>query len=114
MVRSKSDNLQGALDLLVLKTLEQGPMHGWGITLHIERVSEEVLHVEEGSLYPALHRMEQQRLIAAEWGRSDNNRRARFYRLTNTGRKQLAAERENWRRTASAVALVLELGKATV
>ena len=87
MVRAKSDNLQGALDLLVLKALEDGPMHGWGITLHIERVSDEVLRVEEGSLYPALHRMEQERWIAAEWGRSENNRRARFYRLTSSGRQ---------------------------
>src|ERR1700733_10306106 len=84
MVRTKNDNLQGALDLLVLKALEEGPMHGWGITLHIERVSDEVLRVEEGSLYPALHRMEQERWIAAEWGRSENNRRARFYRLTSS------------------------------
>jgi transcriptional regulator len=107
MVRSKSDNLQGALALLVLKSLEQGPMHGWGITLHIQRISNEILRVEEGSLYPALHRMEQDRWIAAEWGLSENNRRARFYRLTALGRKQLAAERENWRRITSAVELVL-------
>ena len=70
-------------------------MHGWGITLHIERISNEVLRVEEGSLYPALHRMEQERLIASEWGASENNRRARFYRLTASGRKQLAADQEN-------------------
>jgi PadR family transcriptional regulator PadR len=108
----RKDNLQGALDLLVLQTLEQGPMHGWGITLKIERISQEVLRVEEGSLYPALHRMEQARWIAAEWGVSDNNRRARFYRLTALGRKQLAAERENWQRVTGAVALVLEFGKA--
>ena len=90
MVRAKSDNLQGALDLLVLKALEDGPMHGWGITLHIERVSDEVLRIEEGSLYPALHRMEQERWIAAEWGRSENNRRARFYRLTSSGRQAVS------------------------
>lgn len=113
MVRKKTDNLQGALDLLVLKALEQGPMHGWGITLHIERVSEEILRVEEGSLYPALHRMEQDRWIAAEWGRSENNRRARYYRLTSLGRKQLAAERENWQKITGAVSLVLDFGKAT-
>ena len=112
MTRSKSDNLQGALALLVLKSLEQGPMHGWGITLHIQRVSNEVLRVEEGSLYPALHRMEQERWIAAEWGVSENNRRARFYRLTALGRKQLAAERENWRKITSAVGLVLDFEKA--
>jgi transcriptional regulator len=109
---NKKDSLQGALDLLVLRTLEQGPMHGWGITLHIERISQEVLRVEEGSLYPALHRMEQARWIAAEWGVSENNRRARFYRLTALGRKQLAAERENWQRVTGAVALVLDFGKA--
>ena len=108
----KKDSLQGALDLLVLQTLEQGPMHGWGITLHIEQISEEVLRVEEGSLYPALHRMEQARWIAAEWGVSENNRRARFYRLTALGRKQLAAEQENWQRVTGAVALVLDFGKA--
>ena len=112
MTRSKSDNLQGALALLVLKSLEQGPMHGWGITLHIQKISKEVLRVEEGSLYPALHRMEQERWIAAEWGLSENNRRARFYRLTALGRKQLSVEQENWRKITSAVGLVLEFGKA--
>ncbi len=107
MARSKSENLQGALALLVLKSLEQGSMHGWGITLHIQRISNDILRVEEGSLYPALHRMEQDRWIASEWGLSENNRRARFYRLNVLGRKQLAAERENWRKITSAVELVL-------
>ena len=107
VIRRKRDQLQGALDLLVLKTLEQGPMHGWGITLHIERVSDAILQVEEGSLYPALHRMEQEGWITAEWGVSENNRRARFYRLTARGRKQLTAERERWARITGAVALVL-------
>src|ERR1017187_4192791 len=107
MARTKGDNLQGALALLVLKSLEQGPMHGWAITLHIQRISNEVLRVEEGSLYPALHRMEQERWIAAEWDLSENNRRARFYRLTPLGRRQLAAERDNWRKIPSAVELVL-------
>ena len=88
LTRTRGDNLQGALDILVLKSLEQGPMHGWGITLHIQRISNEVLRVEEGSLYPALHRMEEEKWIAAEWGLSDNNRRARFYRLTATGRRK--------------------------
>jgi PadR family transcriptional regulator, regulatory protein PadR len=105
---TKNDNLQGTLALLVLKTLEQGPMHGWGITLHIQRTSNEVLRVEEGSLYPALHRMEQEGWIVSEWGTSENNRRARFYRLTALGRKRLSAERENWKRVTGAVALVLE------
>ena len=112
MTRTKGDNLQGALALLVLKSLEQGPMHGWGITLHIQRISNEVLRVEEGSLYPALHRMEQERWIAAEWGLSENNRRARFYRLTALGREQLAAEQENWRKITGAVGLVLGFGEA--
>ena len=112
MTRTKGDNLQGSLALLVLKSLEQGPMHGWGITLHIQEVSNDVLRVEEGSLYPALHRMEQERWIASEWGLSENNRRARFYRLTAQGRKELAAERENWKRIAAAVGLVLAFGEA--
>jgi transcriptional regulator len=112
MARTKGDNLQGALALLVLKSLEQGPMHGWAITLHIQRISNEVLRVEEGSLYPALHRMEQERWIAAEWGLSENNRRARFYRLTPLGRRQLAAERDNWRKITSAVELVLGFAEA--
>ena len=108
MAKSKNDNLQGTLALLVLKTLEQGPMHGWGITLHIQRISNEILRVEEGSLYPALHRMEQERWIVSEWGTSENNRRARFYRLTALGRKQLSTERQNWKKITSAVAMVLE------
>jgi transcriptional regulator len=108
VAKTKNDNLQGTLALLVLKTLEQGPMHGWGITLHIQRISNEVLRVEEGSLYPALHRMEQERWIVSEWGTSENNRRARFYRLTALGRKQLSTERQNWKKITSAVAMVLE------
>jgi transcriptional regulator len=107
MTRTKNDNLQGSLALLVLKSLEQGPMHGWGITLHIQRISNEVLRVEEGSLYPALHRMEQDGWIVSHWGQSENNRRARFYELTALGQKELAAERENWRKITSAVGLVL-------
>jgi PadR family transcriptional regulator, regulatory protein PadR len=111
-MKSKSDNLQGTLALLVLKSLEQGAMHGWGITLHIQQVSNDVLRVEEGSLYPALHRMEQERWIKSEWGVSENNRRARFYQLTALGRRQLNAERENWRKVTSAVALVLDFEPA--
>jgi PadR family transcriptional regulator PadR len=103
----KNDTLQGTLALLVLKTLLQGPMHGWGVTLHIQEVSDQVLRVEEGSLYPALHRMEQAGWIAAEWGVSENNRRARYYRLTAAGRKQLAAEETNWKQLTDAVARVL-------
>src|SRR5689334_19019177 len=105
--KGKNDILQGTLALLVLKTLQQGPMHGWGITLHIQQISNDILRVEEGSLYPALHRMEQAGWIAAEWGSSENNRRARHYRLTAAGRKQLAKEEEGWQQLTSAVALVL-------
>lgn len=112
MTPSKNDNLQGALALLVLKSLEQGSMHGWGITLHIQRISNDVLRVEEGSLYPALHRMEQDGWITSEWGVSDNNRRARFYRLTAQGRRQLRTERENWEKITQAVAVVLAFGPA--
>jgi PadR family transcriptional regulator, regulatory protein PadR len=112
MTRTKSDNLQGSLALLVLKSLEQGSMHGWGITLHIQRISNEVLRVEEGSLYPALHRMEQDGWIVSEWGQSENNRRARFYQLTALGQRELASERENWRKITSAVGLVLGFDQA--
>ena len=108
MLKPKNDLLQGTLALLVLKTLARGPMHGYGITLHIQQVSEDILRVEEGSLYPALHRMEQDGWVSAEWGMSENNRRARYYRLTAAGRKQLAAEEENWERLTQAVAQVLK------
>ena len=108
MLRPKNDLLQGTLALLVLKTLARGPMHGYGITLHIQQVSEDILRVEEGSLYPALHRMEQDGWVSAEWGMSENNRRARYYRLTPAGHKQLAAEEYNWQRLTQAVAHVLK------
>ena len=107
MNKSKNDLLQGTLTLLVLRTLGHGPMHGYGITMHIHRVSNEILRVEEGSLYPALHRMEQEGWIAAEWGASENNRRARYYSLSAKGRKQLAAEETNWAQLTEAVASVL-------
>ena len=103
----KSDLLQGTLDLLILKTLAVEPMHGWGISLRIQALSREVLQVNQGSLYPALHRLEQRGLIAAEWGNSDNNRQAKFYELTKRGRKQLTEETRNWERLADAVARVL-------
>ena len=103
----KSDLLQGTLDLLILRTLAKGPMHGWGISLQIQQVSEDVLQINQGSLYPALHRLEQQGLIEAEWGNSENNRQAKFYRLTRDGRKQLAEETRNWERLSTAVARVL-------
>jgi PadR family transcriptional regulator PadR len=107
MLKPKNDLLQGTLALLVLKTLARGPLHGYGITLHIQMVSNDALRVEEGSLYPALHRMEQDGWVSAEWGISDNNRRARYYRLTAKGRKQLAEEEKNWERLTQAVAHVL-------
>jgi len=103
------NDLQGALDLLILKSLAQlGSMHGYGIAMHIERVSDELLNVEEGSLYPALHRMEQEGWISAEWGTTENNRRARYYQLTSKGRKQLAEEEKSWARLTEAVAHVLQ------
>ena len=104
---NKSDLLQGTLDLLILKTLETGPMHGWGISLRIQAVSNDVLQVNQGSLYPALHRLEQQGLIGSEWGASENNRQAKYYQLTRSGRKQLSEERKQWERVAGAVARVL-------
>lgn len=108
MLKPKNDLLQGTLALLVLKTLARGPLHGYGITLHIQLVSKDFLRVEEGSLYPALHRMEQDGWVSAEWGLSENNRRARYYRLTARGRKQLAEEEKNWERLTEAVAHVLK------
>jgi PadR family transcriptional regulator PadR len=107
MSKANPDVLQGTLDLLILKSLMRGPMHGYGIAVHIQQVSGEVLRVEEGSLYPALHRIEQAGWIGSEWGTSDNNRRAKYYRLTAVGRKQLAKEQENWDRLTRAVAKVL-------
>jgi transcriptional regulator len=108
MLKPKNDLLQGTLALLVLKTLARGPLHGYGITLHIQMVSNDTLRVEEGSLYPALHRMEQDGWVSAEWGISENNRRARYYQLTIKGRKQLAEEEKNWARLTQAVAHVLQ------
>jgi PadR family transcriptional regulator, regulatory protein PadR len=102
------DLLQGTLDLLVLKTLALEPMHGWGISQRIQQVSQDSLQVQQGSLYPALHRLELQGWIAAEWGTSDNNRRAKYYRLTTSGRKQLEVETVKWERLSAAVAQILE------
>jgi transcriptional regulator len=107
MSKGNPDVLQGTLDLLILRTLVRGPQHGYGIAVHIQQVSDEVLRVEEGSLYPALHRIEQAGWISSEWGRSENNHRAKYYRLTAVGRKQLAKEEENWDRLTRAVAKVL-------
>lgn len=107
MARQKSDLLQGTLDLLVLKTLALGDLHGWGISKHIRATSRDVLEVNQGSLYPALYRLEDQGLIEAEWGVSPEGRRAKFYRLTRAGRKRFAAEQENWERFQTAVNHVL-------
>ena len=103
-----SDLLQGTLDLLILKTLSREPLHGWGLAKRMLQLSDDVLTVQQGSLYPALHRLEHQGWIAAEWGTSDNNRKARFYRLTQEGQRQLDAETENWARVSEAIARILE------
>lgn len=102
--------LQGTLDLLILKTVALEPMHGWGIALRIQQVSQEVLQIGQGSLYPALHRLEYKGWIRSEWAPSENNRRAKFYSLTRAGRRQLEAEHANWNRLAAAIGLVLEQG----
>jgi len=102
-----TDLLQGTLDLLILQTLEPGPMHGWGVAQRIQQVSEDVLQIGQGSLYPALHRLEYKGWIESDWGSSENNRRAKFYALTATGRKQLETELETWERLSAAIALVL-------
>lgn len=107
MPKPKSDLLQGTLDVLILKTLELGPMHGWAISQRIQQVSDSVLQVNQGSLYPALHRLEEQGLLQAEWGNSDNNRQAKYYELTRLGRKQLAEDTENWTRLSAAVDRIL-------
>src|SRR5260370_40343861 len=108
MGAKKNDILQGTLVLLILKTLaSSGRMHGYAITAHVQRVSEQLLRVEEGSLYPALHRMEQEGWVRADWGKTEKNRDARFYSLTAKGRKQLALEEENWARLTEGVARVI-------
>jgi PadR family transcriptional regulator PadR len=107
-VGEQTDLLQGTLDLLILKTLALEPMHGWGIAQRIQQISRDVLQVQQGSLYPALHRLEHQGWIAAAWGTSENNRRAKFYRLTAAGRRQLERETKDWARLSAAVAQILE------
>ena len=103
----KTDLLQGTLDLLVLKTLSLGAMHGWGVAQRIQQTSRSVLQVNQGSLYPALHRLEEQGWIAAEWGTSENNRRAKYYRLTAAGRRQLVLETSRWERLSEAITRIL-------
>ncbi len=106
---SRLDLLQGTLDLLILRTLQTGPMHGWAISDRIQQISQDVLQVNQGSLYPALHRLEHQGWIKAEWGVSELGRRARFYRLTAAGRKQLDHETDAWSRFTAAIGRVLEM-----
>jgi PadR family transcriptional regulator, regulatory protein PadR len=107
MVKTNSDQLHGTLDMLVLKVLLQGAQHGYGIATRLEQLSSDVLQIEEGSLYPALYRMERRGWISSAWAVTENNRRARFYRLTRAGRRQLEAETESWARLTTAVQSVL-------
>jgi len=108
MQKSKAELLQGTLDLLILRTLAAGPMHGYSIAQRIQQRSNDVLVVEEGSLYPCLYRMEEKAWITAQWGKSENNRRAKFYSLTRSGRKQLEEETALWERVHRAIMLVLQ------
>ena len=107
MGKTKSDLLQGTLDLLVLKILEPEPMHGWGITQRIQQVSSDVLQVNQGSLYPALHRLEERAWVSSEWRTSENNREARYYSLTASGKAQLIEEAANWHRLSAAVTRIV-------
>jgi transcriptional regulator len=106
--KPEGELVQGTLDMLILKTLARGAMHGYGIAQSIQQISEDVLRVEEGSLYPALHRLELDGMLDSEWGQSANNRRAKYYRLTARGRKQLQSEASNWKRLAEAIGRVME------
>ena len=106
-VSDQTDVLQGTLDLLIMRTIALEPMHGWAIAQRIQQISDDLLRVQQGSLYPALHRLEHQGWITADWGASENNRRARFYSLTKAGRKQLAVEVSKWERLSAGVNLVL-------
>jgi len=112
VTKSKTDLLQGTLDMLILKTLVLEPMHGWGISQRIQQISDDVLQVNQGSLYPALHRLEQQGWIRSSWGTSEHNRQAKYYELTKAGHRQLEDEQENWQRLAGAVARILEADAA--
>ena len=103
-----NDRLQGTLDLLVLKTLMRGPMHGWSVALRIQEVSRDALQINQGSLYPALHRLEDAGFVDSEWGTSENNRRAKYYKLTAAGRKRLRQETESWNRLATAMSSALK------
>ena len=107
----KTDLLQGTLDLLILKVVAFGPVHGYGIAQRIRQISNDVLQVQQGSLYPALHRLEKRGWIAADWGESDNGRQARFYKLSAKGRRQLVAEEKSWNRLSEAVQLILDTAR---
>jgi PadR family transcriptional regulator PadR len=104
----RNDLLQGTLDLLILKTLALGPQHGWAISQRIQQISEDALRVNQGSLYPALHRLEEQGWIASEWGTSESNREAKFYQLTRAGVRQLDVETANWERVSAGIAKILK------
>ena len=108
MPTDKSDLLQGTLDMLILKIVALGPVHGYGISLRIRQISKEVLQVQQGSLYPALHRLEKRGWLSSEWGESENGRQAKFYKLSAKGRKQLQAEESNWERLAQAVTQIMQ------
>lgn len=108
MAQERIDLPQGTLDLLILRTLALEPQHGWAISERVQQESSDVLRIQQGSLYPALHRLERRGWIKAKWGTSDNNRRAKYYELTRAGRKQLEAETDSWRKLTAAVAQVLE------
>ena len=107
--RPQTDALRGSLDLLILKTLSLAPMHGWGISQRVQQITEGVLEVNQGSLYPALQRLEKDGLVTSDWDTTDNNRRARYYRLTDTGRRALGAELESWHRFAASLEAVLRV-----
>lgn len=109
--QKKADLLQGTLDMLILKVVALGSIHGYGISRRIQQISKEVLQVQQGSLYPALHRLEKRGWIEADWGESDSGRQAKFYRLSAVGRKQLAAEEASWNRLSEAVALILQTAR---
>lgn len=108
MPPEKSELLQGTLDMLILKVVALGPIHGYGISLRIRRISKSILQVQQGSLYPALHRLEKRGWLVADWGESENGREAKFYKLSAKGRKQLEAEESNWRRLSGAVRQILQ------
>jgi PadR family transcriptional regulator len=111
MASEKSDLLQGTLDMLILRIVALGPVHGYGISQRIRQISKEVLIVQQGSLYPALHRLEQRGLLAADWGESENGRQAKFYKLSAKGRKHLEQEESNWRRLSQAIGLILDTAR---